>query len=203
MTVRAISRLALLLFMAALAACTSMSSNYTGAITVAKPTRIYVCHGFDCSFKTRYNVTAEDLNRFAAIMADGVSSPEAERKAIARADMFYEERAALAIGYRDEPKSSIGQSREKGQMDCIDESTNTHSLLMFLENNGWLKHHDVLSNVSRGLFVDGRYPHSTAVIRERATGVKWAVDSWFGATGQTPDIVLLNEWRKRGVFGRQ
>ena len=186
-----------------LAACTSVSSNYSGEITKAKSTRIFVCHGFDCSYKTKYTVTPDDWDRFAAIMEQGYASAEAERKAIAAADMYYEERAALAIGVRDKAKSNIGQSRAKGQMDCIDESTNTRSLLMFLEENGWLKHHKVEWNVSRGVFIDGRYPHSTAVIKEKATGEKWAVDSWFEATGVAPDIVPLSYWKTRGVMGQR
>lgn len=186
-----------------LAGCTSISSNYSGEITEAKSTRIYVCHGFDCSYKTRYTVTPEDWDRFAEIMAQGVSSTEAERKAIAAANMYYEERASQAIGVRDQAKSNIGQSRAKGQMDCIDESTNTRSMLLFLAENGWLKHHDVEGNVSRGVFIDGRYPHSTAVIKEKASGKKWAVDSWFEATGIAPDIVPLSYWKTRGVMGQR
>ena len=186
-----------------MAGCTSVSSNYSGEITETKSTRIYVCHGFDCSYKTRYSVTPEDWDRFADIMASGVESAEAERQAIAAADMFYEERAALAIGVRDAAKSNIGQSRAKGQMDCIDESTNTRSLLLFLQENGWLRHHKVEWNVSRGVFIDGRYPHSTAVIKEHGSGKKWAVDSWFEATGVAPDIVPLSYWKTRGVMGQR
>ncbi len=186
-----------------LAGCTSISSNYSGEITEAKPTRIYVCHGFNCSYKTRYAVTPKDLNRFAEIMAGGSASAEAERQAIAAADMYYEERAALAIGIRDKAKSNIKQSRVKGQMDCIDESTNTRSLLLFLAENNWLKHHKVEWNVSRGVFIDGRYPHSTAVITENVSGKKWAVDSWFEATGGAPDIVPLSYWKSRGVMGER
>ncbi len=192
-----------LMFAPLMAGCTSISSNYSGEITVAKSTRIYVCHGFDCSYKTRYNVTPEDWDRFAEIMASGVESAEAERKAIAAANMFYEERAALAIGVRDAAKSNIGQSRAKGQMDCIDESTNTRSMLLFLAESGWLKHHKVEWNVSRGVFIDGRYPHSTAVIKEHGTGKKWAVDSWYEATGVIPDIVPLSYWKTRGVMGQR
>ncbi|MEX0347239.1 MAG: hypothetical protein AB3N20_20120 [Rhizobiaceae bacterium] len=186
-----------------LAGCTSISSNYSGEITETKSTRIFVCHGFDCSYKTKYTVTPEDLSRFAEIMSSGAESAEAERKAIVAANMYYEERAAQAIGVRDKAKSHIGQSRERGQMDCIDESTNTRSMLLFLEENGWLKHHKTQWNVSRGVLIDGRYFHSTAVIKENANGKKWAVDSWFEPTGVAPDIVPLSYWKTRGIFGQR
>lgn len=200
---RWLGRFGILLLAPLAAGCTSVSSNYSGEITVAKPTRIIVCHGFDCSYQTRYNVSEEDWSRFAEIMATGVESAEAERKAIGLANMFYEERAALAIGVRDAAKSNIKQSRAKGQMDCIDESTNTRSFLLFLDENGWLKHHNVLRNVSRGVFIDGRYPHSTAVITDKQSGEKWAVDSWYEATGVAPDIVPLAYWKTRGVMGQR
>ena len=49
----------------------------------------------------------------------------------------------------------------------------------------------------RGFFLDGRYPHATAVIGD-ASGVKWAVDSWYEPAGGAPDIMPLREWRSRG-----
>ncbi len=136
-------------------------------------------------------------------MAEAGSSPAAERQAISRAITFFEQRAAQTIGVADEAKSSLRNSGRKGQMDCIDESTNSRSLLLFLHRNGWLSHHDVLANVSRGAFIDGRYPHSTAVLRERASGRKWAVDSWYEPAGGAPDILPLEEWRRRGVWGER
>lgn len=30
---------------------------------------------------------------------------------------------------------------------------------------------------------------------------KWAVDSWYEAGGGKPDIMLLSEWKKRGING--
>ena len=50
---------------------------------------------------------------------------------------------------------------------------------------------------SRGLFVDGREPHTTAVIVENATGTEWSVDSWTKAYGQIPDIMTITEWKAR------
>ena len=134
--------------------------------------------------------------------SEGSASPAAEREAVRRADSYYENRAATYIGVRDKAKSDFTQSREKGQMDCIDESTNTHSLLLFLEENGLLKFHKVEHNVSRGIFVDGRYPHSTAVLRD-PSGRKWAVDSWYEPTGGLPDVMPLSDWMKRGVMGQR
>ena len=85
-------------------------------------------------------------------------------------------------------------------MDCIDESTNTRALLLYLENRKLLQHHTVARNASRGLLVDGRYFHNTAVIRD-AGGVKWAVDSWYAPMGGAPDVLPLSDWMPRGFLG--
>jgi hypothetical protein len=81
-------------------------------------------------------------------------------------------------------------------MDCVDETTNTTSLLLVLQDQGWLAHHRVERPQSRGLFIDGRYPHVTAIIAEKRTGREWAVDPWTRAPGQRPDILPLDRWRQ-------
>jgi hypothetical protein len=189
----------LLVLAGAIAGCTSSTSRYDAQIKKVDPARIYVCHGFDCYFKTRLDITAADARRFSQIMASGAASPQAERAAISKAVQYFETRAGQAVGVRDDPKSSFGKSGQKGQMDCIDESTNTRSLLRYLAKRGLLRHHTVESNVSRGFFIDGRYPHSTAVILEKG-GVKWAVDSWYAPMGGAPDIIPLSDWLPRGVL---
>jgi hypothetical protein len=185
-----------------LAGCLSESSNFQGEITKPRISKIYVCSGFDCAYKTAYPISEEDREKFVEIMEAGSQSPAAEREAVRRADSFYENRASTYIGARDKAKSDFTQSREKGQMDCIDESTNTRSLLLFLEENGLLKYHRVERNVSRGIFLDGRYPHSTAVLTD-PSGKKWAVDSWYEPTGGLPDVMPLSDWMKRGVMGER
>lgn len=182
--------------------CTSISSNYGDQLTAVSSERIFVCSGFDCTHQTRLSVTASDAARFAAILSSGAGSPEAERAAIAEAVAYFETRATQAIGVRDAAKSTLGQSGRKGQMDCIDESTNTRSLLRYLEERGLLRHHGIGSNVRRGFLLDGRYFHATAVIRD-PDGVRWAVDSWYEPGGGLPDIMALDEWMRRGVMGER
>ena len=180
--------------------CTSISSNYVGDITKVDASRIHVCHGYNCIYKTRLSLGPADAERFGQIMRQGAATPEAERAAISRAVQHFETRAFQAIGIRDRAKSTLLDSGEKGQMDCIDESTNTRSLLLYLAHLGLLKHHQVGANVSRGFLLDGRYFHSTAVIRDSA-GKRWAVDSWYEPMGGPPDIMPLEEWMSRGVAG--
>jgi hypothetical protein len=180
--------------------CSSTSSNYTGAMTVPQKSRIIVCHGHNCTFKTNVDLDAAAQKRLADTLSGGAKSAAAERAAIATADQYYEELAFAAIGVRDEPQSGFSTAGKRGQMDCIDESTNTRSLLRYLDAQGLLKYHTVQGNVSRGLLFDGRYPHSTAVIRDKATGVDWVVDSWYSKMGGAPDVFLLKDWLPRGFM---
>lgn len=183
------------------AGCTSVSTNYTGAITQADPSRIIVCHGHDCVNKERVDMTAADSERFAAIMASGSASPEAERRAVSAAVQYFEERASQVIGIRDKGKSQIGPMMQHGNMDCIDESTNTRSLLLYLAERNLLKHHTVEPNRSRGFLVDGKFPHATAVLRDTSTGVEWAIDSWEKDAGLPPEIITLEKWVGNGGIG--
>jgi len=182
-------------------ACTSASEKHVGEAALMRTERIYVCSGYGCNFKTPLDLGATDARRFAEIMAAGSASPEAERDAVSKAVQYFEKRAGAATGVIDEAKSVFGQSGRFGQMDCIDESTNTRALLLYLERRGLLKHHAVGRNVSRGLFIDGRYPHSTAVLHDKAGG-EWAIDSWYAPMGGAPDILPMSQWLKRGVMGR-
>lgn len=170
--------------------------------TTPVPTKLTSCYGYGCRSMARIHVTEEVSSRFGAIMEYGAPSPEAERAAISKAVQYFEELSIGAIGASDLPKSPIVASGKKGQMDCIDESTNTRHVMLYLQSRGLLRHHKVQPNVSRGLLIDGRYPHWTAVITD-PSGKKWAVDSWYEAAGGPPDIVSLDYWRTRGVMGER
>ena len=127
-------------------------------------------------------------------MAGGKQSPQGERAAIGQAVAYFDRRAFEAIGIRDQPRSELGAAGVRGQLDCIDESTNTRSFLRYLDGHRLLRHHQVGTNISRGMLVDGRYFHSTAVISDDS-GKEWAVDSWYSETGGQPDIMPLDQWK--------
>ena len=171
-------------------------------VTAAVPLKFVACYGYGCRTRVTFPITTEMNARFASIMADGTASPEAERAAIRKAVAYYEDLSMARIGARDDPKSPIANSGKKGQMDCIDESTNTKHVLLYLQARQMLGYHRVEPNTSRGLLVDGRYPHWTAVIKD-SNGKKWAVDSWYEAGGGMPDVDPLEYWRTRGVWGER
>ena len=82
-------------------------------------------------------------------------------------------------------------------MDCIDLTANITEFLIVLDRAKLLKYHRVGEPVSRGLFIDGRRPHTTPVIVETANGSQWSVDSWTRAYGQNPEIMTISEWQSK------
>lgn len=185
-----------------LTACETVSSQYTGEITKTDPSRIVVCHGYDCYYKTKMPVSRAEANRYASIMAPGRASPEAERRAISAAVQYFEERTAAFLGHRDTPMSQFSNNRKKGEMDCIDEGTNSQSLLRYLEVRGLLRHHKVGPTVSRGFVLDGQFPHVAATLIEKG-GRKWAVDSWPIAVGTPPTVMPLDRWMVDGNLAEE
>jgi hypothetical protein len=163
-----------------------------------KATRIYICHGFGCTYTTPVNFSGRDLKRLKSILAKGRGSAAAERKAIARAVQWQENRVASLVGSAgDIGGLDMQNAGVRGQMDCLDESTNTNSLLLVAEAHGYLKHHKVTSPVARGFFLDGRYPHATATVKETGSGKVYAIDSWPDSNGKPPRISELSVWMAR------
>lgn len=160
-------------------------------------TRIVACHGYGCAHRAAVTVDGALIARAGSLLRSGRNSPEAERRAIREIVRVYNAYLTRRIGgAADVPGSPPRMSGVPGQMDCIDETANTTSLLIVLENRGLLAHHQVIRPQSRGFFIDGRYPHTTAVIAEKRTGREWAVDPWKKALGQQPDILPLGQWRQ-------
>jgi len=160
-------------------------------------TRIVACHGYGCSRRQVISVGGALLARADAFLRAGRASPEAERRALARVVSAYTAYLAASIGGKpDVPGSPAQMSGVHGQMDCLDETANTTSLLLVLQDKGLMTYHKVERPESRGFFLDGRYPHFSAVIVERGSGLEWAVDPWRKAPGQMPEILPLVQWRQ-------
>ena len=103
----------------------------------------------------------------------------------------------------DAAKSPIGLAGKVGQMDCIDEATNTTSLLLIAGSHDLLVHHRVSTPVARGFFLDGRGPHVTAVVAERQSNRRFAIDSWVKTSGADPDVMPLKKWLVEGSISQR
>ncbi|MBJ6124629.1 hypothetical protein [Microvirga splendida] len=159
--------------------------------------RIIACHGYGCTRRLALSIDGGLLSRARGILRAAQGSPAAERRALAEVIGSYTAYLSVSLGGKpDVPGSPAQMSGVHGQMDCLDETANTTSLLLVLQERGLLTHHVVEHPVSRGFFLDGRYPHFTAVIAEKRTGEGWAVDPWKKPPGRRPEILPLDQWRQ-------
>ena len=81
-----------------------------------------------------------------------------------------------------------------GRMDCVDNASNTTNYLAVLTDLGQLPSWRVEApSVRKPL--DFNAMHWTAVVKDKVTGKKWAVDSWFRPNGHLPFVLPLNLWQ--------
>ncbi|MBV6657242.1 MAG: hypothetical protein KI785_05670 [Devosiaceae bacterium] len=157
--------------------------------------RLTICHGFGCARSTQVQLTERDVAALRRLMARGAGNPSAERAAIAEAVKWVERRVGPIVGSDEDVGGlDLHNAGVPGQMDCLDETTNTTSTLLLLAQYDLLQHHTVAYPVARGFFLDGRYPHATAVVAETASGTRWAIDPWPYANGADVDVMPLDAW---------
>lgn len=157
--------------------------------------RVEVCFQHGCARNATVSLDQAIVSRLAHVLATA-NNPGEERAAIARAIAKLESYVGAATGTDRDLGGTFPGAFRNGQMDCIDEATNTTRYLQLFVQQGWLRWHEPLEQVTRLPIPRGWWPHSTAVIRERDTGETFAVDSWFEANGQPPHIVDLPSWRR-------
>jgi hypothetical protein len=189
----------------ALAGCTYTRSgpaqDHLAFFGVTEPSAnvVHVCHAYGCQKKTRVRFTPTDLVEVGTLMTRTRKADTAaeERRAVAYAIGWIERRVGDTIGTsKDRAGMDFGASGDPTQQDCVDESTNTTSYLMMLEANGFLRHHTVARPFARDQLWRGvaGWTHWTAVLQEKASAQRWAVDSWIYANGENPAIVETENW---------
>lgn len=190
--------LAVLLLSPVRADIASVVAATYGELSLSPPTpdSINICHGFGCRYRKELGLTGADRKTLTTLLAAGKANAAAERKAIGAAGAWFDRRIGPVAGTTGHvARANRVYMFDQGQLDCIDSSRNTTSLLLVLEQLKLLRHHEVSEPVARGYLIDGRPPHVTAVLTEKATGTEWAVDSWTRAYGQAPEIMQLSRWK--------
>ncbi|HEX3163267.1 MAG TPA: hypothetical protein VHQ92_11875 [Pseudolabrys sp.] len=175
----------------------AVDAAYGGlSVTPPTPSMVFVCHGFGCKYRDEVDLTAGDRAKLTQILAAGRASPAAERKAVAAAGAWFDRRVGPVAGTQNHvARAGAKYMYDIHQFDCIDTSRNTTSLLLVLDQLKLLRHHDVDAPEARGFFIDGRPPHATAVLVEKATGTKWSIDSWTVGYGQALEVMPLDRWK--------
>ena len=154
---------------------------------------VSVCHAHGCQQQESFTFTHADISDLSVLMdyVRGSGSPARERRAIAYAIGWMESRVGPATGTAND-RAGLSFMNASGQLDCVDEATNTTSYLLVLADNGLLRHHVVIRPYSKASFF--KWPHFAAMIKERRSGRVYAVDSFFGPNGANPVILLASKW---------
>lgn len=151
------------------------------------------CHGYGCRLKSYTTLTKAEWKQVGKYFKTKRSA-EQERTAIAQAIGQMEKTVGKKLG-TDQDIAGTYDKLGNEQHDCVDESVNTTVYLDLLNQKNLLKHHDISNIAARvPLLGGGGGFHQTAVIVERETGKRFAVDSWFHDNGNKAEVVPLNEW---------
>ena len=168
---------------------------YNFDLTSPRGNLVTVCSGYGCRFETKVMIDDHDLDQIRSIFAQVEDSETGEREAVQSAIAYLETRVGTEVGTsEDRGKIEARGVGDKTQQDCIDESTNTTSYLIVMEANGFLKYHKVRRPEVRGYWLDGRWPHWTAVLQSNKAGSEWAIDSWWRDNGAEPVVIPLADW---------
>jgi hypothetical protein len=156
-----------------------------------------VCSGGGCAEIQRVSVTLEEWQKVVAIFTtakDAQVSAEQERKQIAEAIGLLEKMVGIKTNTATDRAGTFDNSAFPGQLDCNDEAINTTTYMRLMRQQGLIKLHEIEDIRTRNFFFTG-WPHSTAVIRELASGQRYAVDSWFYDNAMPATIVPFELWK--------
>jgi hypothetical protein len=154
-----------------------------------------VCYGFVCRLRTTLVFSAADRAALTAIMAKGGASPDAERKALQQAVVWFDRRMGPVIGTSKRVAlADFRAGNDSANFDCWDTTRNTASLLLVLQSWKLLRHHRVGNPQYRGNLLIGQTPHNTATVIDNQTKVAWVVDMWPTGYAQVPDVMTLERW---------
>jgi hypothetical protein len=167
-------------------------------IAAAGNSMFHVCYDFECATRQPVSLTDAEWQEIRRLFIPMSSSPGAERRRIRKAIALFETQVGRYTGTTaDIGKNSTGNGKP-GQMDCIDESTNTTTYLALLQNAGLLRWHTVGERIMRRRWVFGQ--HWGATIMDTTDGLRYVVDSWHLDNGKPPFIQELADWLDNKSF---
>jgi hypothetical protein len=158
--------------------------------------RLTVCAGEVCAKRRDVNLSDEDRATLHAFFDGTAGDPAAEREAMKRAIVWFEHRTG--VDDKRPPTEELDKRNVKevfwNYHSCVDDTANTTTFLLTLKRLGLLAQHEVEGQAYRGLILDGKVPHFTAVIRDAKTGEEYAVDTWLYTTGEPVIVKPLSDW---------
>lgn len=153
-----------------------------------------ICHGGGCALVSQSRVEEHEWSQIVRQCEYPLADAASERQCIANSITRFEQIIGAKTGTDQDRGGTFGNSAYPGQLDCNDEAINTTTYLRLMQMRGLLQYHDILDIRRRGFFFNG-WPHTTAVIRERQTQRRYAVDAWFYDNGQPAVVVPFELWK--------
>jgi hypothetical protein len=152
------------------------------------------CEGYGCPVYKNVILSKSDWKKIDKAFGKKAKNAEDERAKLPDVIAVFEQVVGALTGTDGDRLGTFIQTGE-GQLDCVDESTNTTIYLMLLAERGLLKFHSIEQPQVRYPLISGRgWMHQTAVITDVKTKAQFAVDSWFEDNGQPAYVVPLPEW---------
>jgi hypothetical protein len=162
-----------------------------------RPSDFTICYGFGCRQTARVQLTSAQWGLIRAVFEPRPTDAASERA-----------RIALAIGEMESivgpltgTDANIGgsfrgfwETFRKNQMDCEDQAVNTCMYLMMMQADGLITYHDIFKPAMRGYVVMG-WPHVATVVKDKQTGERFVVDSWFEDNGHPAYVVPYKKWK--------
>jgi len=164
------------------------------------PEHYSICYQHTCAKFATIQLSGPQWQSIEAIFFPRAMTSQQERNAIQQAIALLEYYSGEQAGTQGDLAENDLSQGIGGQLDCIDEATNSTVYLRLLANAGLLQFHQQASRTHRGGLVA---PHNTATIIETSTNIRYAVDSWFYANGEHAVIIPLPQWKKGWIPNRE
>ncbi|MDI1309705.1 MAG: hypothetical protein PSV17_09775 [Methylotenera sp.] len=153
-----------------------------------------VCFGGGCAEIRHISIDVQEWAKVETIFALKTDDAILESQQIANAIGILETIVGAKIGTSGDRAGTFNNSKFPGQLDCNDEAINTTTYMHLMQHYGLIKLHEAEDMRTRSFFFNG-WPHSTAVMHEKVTGKRFAVDSWFYDNGVAATIVPFEVWK--------
>ena len=159
------------------------------------PAKFAYCRDNTCETIKKLSFDPAEWAAVTAPLGEPAADAASERVHIAETVAVFEQRAGAKAGTTTDIGGTIKGLFRPGQLDCIDETSNTKTLLGMLESNGLLRWHRRGAHATRLVILSDGVPHYTATVVENDSGQIYAVDSWFRDNGSPADVVPLEVWQ--------
>lgn len=153
------------------------------------------CQNYGCAVVKKVELNQRDWKKIERAFGPKTKSAKQEREKIAKTIGEFERIVGPITGTEHDREGTFLETGD-GQLDCVDESTNTMVYMMMLKDAGMIRFHDIEQPQVRYPLLSGRgWMHQTAVVTETETGTQYAIDSWYEDNGAPAYVVPMTEWR--------